>query len=94
MWLTPAFSASDPGGSLAWLRPCQYGKPIMAFQIDNGCEFDKATFRSFLVTRGIVFLAPHRTLSLCGTIINEKESAERKKLDLMQDPKSTRESMR
>ena len=37
---------------------------------------------------------PHRTFGLCGTIINERESEERKKLGLMQDPVSTRKLMR
>jgi len=32
----------------------QFGKPILAFQTDNGREFDNAAFRSFLAARGIV----------------------------------------
>ena len=33
-------------------------------------------------------IAPHRTFSLCGTIVNEKESGEGKKLGHMQNPVS------
>jgi len=32
----------------------QFGRPILAFQTDNGSEFDNKAFRSFLAARGIV----------------------------------------
>jgi histone deacetylase 1/2 len=33
----------------------QFGRPILAFQTDNGREFDNTIFRSFLAAHGIVF---------------------------------------
>jgi len=58
VWTFPLRRKSDVVSTLSTFHAfvqTQFGKPILAFQTDNGKEFDNTTFRTFLAERGIVF---------------------------------------
>jgi len=57
VWTFPLRRKSDVLATLVSFHAfvqTQFGRLIMAFQTDNGREFDNAAFRSFLAACGIV----------------------------------------
>jgi transposase InsO family protein len=56
VWTFPLRQKSEVASTIQHLHAyahTQFGRPILAFQSDNGREFDNATLRSFYSTNGI-----------------------------------------
>lgn len=77
VWTFPLRRKSDVVPTLltfhAFVR-AQFGRPILAFQTDNGREFDNTIFCSFLAAHGIVSPPRHNVFSSTSSTSSELSS--------------------